>query len=73
MIAPFRGHVPRIDPSAVVVDSAVVIGDVELGAEASIWFQAVVRELTADEVAHLHASAAGYVAHAAAYRVEGRR
>jgi len=34
---------PHIDPSAFVVESAVVIGDVVLGPEASIWFHAVVR------------------------------
>jgi carbonic anhydrase/acetyltransferase-like protein (isoleucine patch superfamily) len=43
MLAPFGDHTPRIDPTAFVVDSAVVIGDVVVGAEASIWFHAVVR------------------------------
>src|SRR5260221_8645304 len=43
MIAPFRGVAPRIDPSVFVTASAIVIGDVEVGADASLWFHAVVR------------------------------
>jgi carbonic anhydrase/acetyltransferase-like protein (isoleucine patch superfamily) len=43
MIAPFGDRVPRVDPSAFVVDSAVVVGDVVVGPEASLWFHAVVR------------------------------
>lgn len=42
-IIPFGGHTPRIDPSAFVAPTAVIIGDVEIGAEASIWFGAVLR------------------------------
>src|SRR5262249_36607887 len=34
---------PRIDPAAYVHDSAHVIGDVEIGADASVWFNVVVR------------------------------
>ena len=34
---------PRIDPTAYVHPDAVVIGDVELGAEASVWPSAVLR------------------------------
>ena len=43
MIAPFRGKSPEIDPSAYLTASAIVIGDVAVGAETSIWFHAVVR------------------------------
>ncbi|HZP43730.1 MAG TPA: gamma carbonic anhydrase family protein [Candidatus Binatia bacterium] len=43
MIAPFGDKRPAIDPTAWVVDSAVVLGDVVLGPEASLWFGAVVR------------------------------
>ena len=43
MIAAFRGTAPVIDPSAYVVDTAIVIGDVVIGAETSLWFHAVVR------------------------------
>ena len=43
MIQSFGTRQPRVDPSAFVVASAVVLGDVVLGAEASVWFHAVVR------------------------------
>ncbi len=43
MIRPFRGRWPKIDPSAFVDDSAQVIGDVEIGAESSVWIHAVLR------------------------------
>jgi carbonic anhydrase/acetyltransferase-like protein (isoleucine patch superfamily) len=43
MIRPFQGVFPQIHPTAFVEESAQVIGDVHLGAEASIWFNAVVR------------------------------
>ncbi len=37
MIRPFKGIVPKIDPSAYVDESAQVIGDVTIGAESSVW------------------------------------
>jgi carbonic anhydrase/acetyltransferase-like protein (isoleucine patch superfamily) len=43
MIAAFNGRAPVIDASAYVHGSANVIGDVEIGAEASLWFNVVVR------------------------------
>jgi gamma-carbonic anhydrase len=43
MIRPFRGTHPQIHPTAYIADTAVVIGDVEIGAESSVWFGAVVR------------------------------
>jgi carbonic anhydrase/acetyltransferase-like protein (isoleucine patch superfamily) len=43
VIAALGEKVPRVDASAFVVDSAVVVGDVTLGPEASVWFHAVVR------------------------------
>ncbi|HJQ82628.1 MAG TPA: gamma carbonic anhydrase family protein [Candidatus Binatia bacterium] len=43
MIAALGDRVPRVDPTAFVVESAVVVGDVVLGADASVWFHAVVR------------------------------
>jgi carbonic anhydrase/acetyltransferase-like protein (isoleucine patch superfamily) len=36
-------RVPRIDPTAFVHPDAVIIGDVEIGAEASVWPGAVLR------------------------------
>jgi carbonic anhydrase/acetyltransferase-like protein (isoleucine patch superfamily) len=43
MIAPLGDRVPRIDPTAYVVDSAIVVGDVVIGPESSLWFHTVVR------------------------------
>lgn len=39
----FEGHTPRLARGAWVDDSAVVIGDVELGEDASVWPVCVVR------------------------------
>lgn len=43
MILPFKEKKPRIDSSVYIVDSAVVVGDVVIGEESSVWFNAVVR------------------------------
>ncbi len=43
MIIEYRGKRPRVDPSAFVAATAVLIGDVEVGPESSIWFGAVLR------------------------------
>ncbi len=41
---------PRIHPTAWIAPTAVVIGNVEVGAEASIWFGAVIRGDERDHV-----------------------
>src|SRR5262245_39135142 len=43
MLRPYRGILPRVDPTAYVDESAQVIGDVEIGAESSVWMCAVIR------------------------------
>lgn len=43
MIIEYRGRAPKVHPSAFVAPSAVLIGDVEVGPESSIWFGAVLR------------------------------
>jgi carbonic anhydrase/acetyltransferase-like protein (isoleucine patch superfamily) len=43
MIRPFRGIHPQIAPTAFIEESAQIIGDVQIGAESSVWFNAVVR------------------------------
>lgn len=43
MLRPYRGTLPRIDPTAFVDDSAQIIGDVEIGSESSVWMSVVVR------------------------------
>ena len=43
MIRPFRGKHPQISPTAFIEESAQVIGDVHIGDQSSVWFNAVVR------------------------------
>jgi carbonic anhydrase/acetyltransferase-like protein (isoleucine patch superfamily) len=43
MILPFGGIRPRIHPTAFVAPTAVVIGNVTVEEEASVWFGAVIR------------------------------
>src|ERR1051325_2892084 len=42
-LIPFGGRRPAVDPTAFVAPGARLIGDVELGAEASIWYYCVLR------------------------------
>jgi len=42
-LIPFGGCAPRIDPTAFVAPGARLIGDVEIGPEASIWYNVVLR------------------------------
>ncbi len=39
----FEGKSPRIDPTAFIAPTAAVIGEVDIGAESSIWFHCVLR------------------------------
>lgn len=43
MLHPYRDRRPTLHPTAFVHESAHVIGDVELGEDASVWFAAVIR------------------------------
>ncbi|MDD2335727.1 MAG: gamma carbonic anhydrase family protein [Geobacteraceae bacterium] len=43
MIRPFKGIIPKVDPSSFIAETAVVIGDVEIGPLSSIWYNTVVR------------------------------
>lgn len=43
MIKAFQGISPRIDQTAFVAETAVIIGDVEIGAQSSVWYNCVVR------------------------------
>ena len=40
-------RIPRLHPGAWVADSATVVGDVDLGEDASVWFGAILRGDTA--------------------------
>jgi carbonic anhydrase/acetyltransferase-like protein (isoleucine patch superfamily) len=42
-ILSFGGKTPRIDPTAFVAPGAQLIGDIEIGPEASIWYNCVLR------------------------------
>jgi len=42
-LIPFGGAAPRVDAEAFVAPGAVLIGDVEIGPEASIWYNCVLR------------------------------
>lgn len=43
----FQGTSPTVDPSAFIAPTAVLIGDVTVEAEASVWYNAVLRGDTA--------------------------
>jgi carbonic anhydrase/acetyltransferase-like protein (isoleucine patch superfamily) len=43
MIRPFNGKQPTIHETAFIADDARIIGDVEIGEDASVWFGSVVR------------------------------
>jgi carbonic anhydrase/acetyltransferase-like protein (isoleucine patch superfamily) len=42
-ILPFRGKMPHISDAAFIAQTAVIIGDVEIGAGSSIWYGCTVR------------------------------
>ncbi|MBI5587746.1 MAG: gamma carbonic anhydrase family protein [Deltaproteobacteria bacterium] len=43
MLMPYKGVLPRLGENVYIEDSARVIGDVEIGRDSSVWFNAVVR------------------------------
>ncbi len=43
IIKPYKGKTPRVDPSAFVAETAVIVGDVEVGANASVWYGVAIR------------------------------
>ena len=53
LLLPFRNHVPAIAPDAFVAANATVIGQVEIGARANIWFGCVLR----GDLASIHVGA----------------
>src|SRR5215468_4972772 len=42
-ILPYKGRLPKIDPTVFIAPTASVIGDVEIGAHSSVWFNTVIR------------------------------
>jgi carbonic anhydrase/acetyltransferase-like protein (isoleucine patch superfamily) len=43
IILPYKGILPKIDPTAFIAAGAVIIGDVEIGAQSSVWPNCVIR------------------------------
>jgi len=43
MIQSFQNLHPKIHESAFVADGAIIVGDVEIGAESSVWFGSILR------------------------------
>lgn len=43
LIKPYKGVHPKIHPTVFIVETAIIIGDVEIGEYSSVWFNAVVR------------------------------
>lgn len=43
MIKSFQNKTPKIHPTAFIAENAVIIGDVEIGENASIWYNCVLR------------------------------
>ncbi len=43
LLLPWRGVSPRIDPTAWIAPNATIIGDVEIGPGASVWFGTILR------------------------------
>jgi carbonic anhydrase/acetyltransferase-like protein (isoleucine patch superfamily) len=42
-ILPFQGHRPQLDATNFIAPTAVVIGQVKLGTDTSVWYQTVLR------------------------------
>ena len=43
MLIPFEGTMPRVHETAWLAETAVVIGDVEIGEHSSVWYNCVLR------------------------------
>ncbi len=42
-ILPFKNKIPKVDPNCFIASNSIVIGDVEINSQSSIWFGTVVR------------------------------
>lgn len=43
MIMSYQGITPKVHQTAFIVDTAQIIGDVEIGKDSSVWFNSVIR------------------------------
>jgi len=42
-LLPYKGMSPKLDPTVFTVETAQIIGDVVMGEDSSVWFNAIVR------------------------------
>lgn len=74
-LRPFNGVMPKVEQTAFVDPSAVVIGDVSLAANVSIWPGVVIRgdvnSVTIDEETNIQDGAVLHVTHRSASNPEG--
>lgn len=42
-VLPFRDHAPKINSDCFIAPTAMIIGDVEIGSQSSVWFGTVIR------------------------------
>jgi carbonic anhydrase/acetyltransferase-like protein (isoleucine patch superfamily) len=68
MIKAFQYLEPKIDRTAYIAETAVVVGDVEIGAESSVWFGSVLR----GDVNHIRIGARTNVQDASVIHVSSR-
>jgi carbonic anhydrase/acetyltransferase-like protein (isoleucine patch superfamily) len=43
MIKPFKGKTPKVNTSAFIAENAVLVGDIEIGANCSVWYGVAIR------------------------------
>lgn len=43
LVRPYKDSAPVLDPSAFIAENAVIIGDVKIGAESSVWYGCILR------------------------------
>ena len=67
MLHSYRGIVPRLGRGCYLAESASVVGDVELGDDVSVWFQAVLRA----DVHHIRVGSESNIQDAAVLHVTG--
>ncbi len=74
-IREFEGILPNIDPSAYIDDTALVIGDVEIGKDSSVWpfttIRADVRSIRIGMQTNIQDNSVLHVTHDGPYNPEG--
>lgn len=74
-IRSFAGITPNIHPSAFIDETAVIIGDVSIGRDSSIWPQTVIRgdinKITIGETTNIQDGSVLHVTHAGKFNPDG--